>query len=46
LQYPQNGAIGANNIAKWWGNTVFLNTLDGQAASYYTVNGTFGPSAW
>lgn len=28
LQYPQNGAIGKNNIQKWWGNTVSTNTAD------------------
>ncbi|KAG1824546.1 OPT oligopeptide transporter [Suillus subaureus] len=46
LQYPRNGTIGANNVAKWWGNNVFLNTADGKAMSYYTINGTFGPSIW
>ncbi|KAF9644264.1 small oligopeptide transporter [Thelephora ganbajun] len=28
LQYPLNGSIGANTIQKWWGNTVFQNTVD------------------
>jgi hypothetical protein len=46
LQYPANGTIGSTNIAKWWGNTVFVNTADGQGLSYYTINGTFGPSKW
>jgi hypothetical protein len=46
LQYPRNGTIGADNVAKWWGNTVFLKTADGAGASYYTINGTFGPSTW
>ncbi|KAG2148954.1 OPT oligopeptide transporter [Suillus clintonianus] len=46
LQFPQNGTIGANTVAKWWGNTVFLNTADANALSYYTINGTFGPSSW
>jgi hypothetical protein len=46
LQYPANGTIGSTNIATWWGNTVFLNTADGQGLSYYTINGTFGPSKW
>ncbi|KAG0691921.1 OPT oligopeptide transporter [Suillus ampliporus] len=46
LQYPANGKIGANNILTWWGNTVFLNTADGRGASYYTINGTFGPTTW
>ena len=43
LQYPANGSIGENTIQSWWGNTVFKNTLDAKAASYYpTVNVTFG----
>ena len=42
LQYPQNGAIGASNVSKWWGNTVFLNTADGLATPLQAVNGTFG----
>ncbi|KAG2073818.1 OPT oligopeptide transporter [Suillus decipiens] len=46
LQYPRNGSIGANNVAKWWGNNVFLDTADGKSMSYYTINGTFGPLAW
>ncbi|KAJ8595082.1 OPT oligopeptide transporter [Rhizopogon salebrosus TDB-379] len=46
LQYPANGTIGSTNIATWWGNTVFKNTADGQGLSYYTINGTFGPSKW
>ncbi|OAX34104.1 OPT oligopeptide transporter [Rhizopogon vinicolor AM-OR11-026] len=46
LQYPANGTIGADNVAKWWGNNVFLNTADANGASYYTINGTFGPSTW
>ncbi|PPQ74705.1 hypothetical protein CVT26_007556, partial [Gymnopilus dilepis] len=28
LQYPNNGTIGADNVLKWWGNTVFTNTAD------------------
>ncbi|KAG1727749.1 OPT oligopeptide transporter [Suillus paluster] len=46
LQYPANGTIGENNVLTWWGNTVFLNTADGRGESYYTINGTFGPSSW
>ncbi|KIK34782.1 hypothetical protein CY34DRAFT_812696 [Suillus luteus UH-Slu-Lm8-n1] len=46
LQYPRNGTIGADNVAKWWGNNVFLKTADGKGMSYYTINGTFGPSKW
>lgn len=41
-----NGTIGANTVAKWWGNNVFLDTADGKSMSYYTINGTFGPSTW
>ncbi|KAH7908750.1 OPT oligopeptide transporter [Hygrophoropsis aurantiaca] len=48
LQYPRNGTIGANNIAKWWGNNVFLNTADGKEVSYLPIpeSGTFGPTKW
>ncbi|KAG2337109.1 OPT oligopeptide transporter [Suillus weaverae] len=46
LQYPLNGTIGATNVATWWGNTVFTKTADWQGMSYYTINGTFGPSTW
>lgn len=42
LQFPQNGAIGANNILTWWGNTVFLNTADGKSTPLRTTDGTFG----
>ena len=28
LQYPANGAIGANTIQTWWGNTVATRTAD------------------
>lgn len=44
LQYPKNGTIGANNIATWWGNTVYLNTADANATPYYQLapNQTFG----
>ncbi|KAH7922259.1 OPT oligopeptide transporter [Leucogyrophana mollusca] len=48
LQFPKDGTIGENTVAKWWGNNVFLNTLDGQGVSYYPLpaSGTFGPSTW
>ncbi|KIJ67169.1 hypothetical protein HYDPIDRAFT_37757 [Hydnomerulius pinastri MD-312] len=46
LQFPRDGTIGATNVATWWGNTVYLNTLDGQAAPYLTTDSTFGPSKW
>ena len=44
LQYPRNGSVGANTVQKWWGNTVFLSTADGQGLPYKTVptGGTFG----
>jgi len=47
LQYPRNGTIGADNVAKWWGNNVFLNTADGQALPLLvSPTGTFGPTTW
>ncbi|KAH7922257.1 OPT oligopeptide transporter [Leucogyrophana mollusca] len=48
LQYPRNGTIGADNVAKWWGNQVFLNTADGKGVPYLPIpeSGTFGPSTW
>jgi len=46
LQYPRNGTIGANNIATWWGNTVYVNTADGRAAALWTTDTTFGPKTW
>ncbi|KAF9078018.1 OPT oligopeptide transporter protein-domain-containing protein, partial [Rhodocollybia butyracea] len=32
LQYPLHGTIGVNTIQKWWGNTVYMDTLDWQNA--------------
>jgi hypothetical protein len=29
LQYPNGGSIGLNTIQTWWGNTVYVNTADG-----------------
>lgn len=48
LQFPAGGTIGINTIQKWWGNTVFSNTADGQALPLLQVpaSGTFGPSHW
>lgn len=48
LQYPKNGTIGENTVAKWWGNTVFTNTADFNATPLRTVapGGTFGPTTW
>lgn len=28
LQFPKNGNIGLNTIQTWWGNSVYLNTVD------------------
>ena len=44
LQFPENGTIGINTIQKWWGNTVFSNTADGQALPLLSVppSGRFG----
>ena len=44
LQYPRNGEIGANNIMKWWGNTVFMKTGDWDSVVLRTVpeGETFG----
>ncbi|TRM57392.1 OPT oligopeptide transporter protein-domain-containing protein [Schizophyllum amplum] len=28
LQYPMNGTIGAQTLQRWWGNTVYKDTLD------------------
>ncbi|KZT37315.1 small oligopeptide transporter, partial [Sistotremastrum suecicum HHB10207 ss-3] len=44
LQYPAGGTIGANNIAKWWGNTVMLNTADGRGSPLISLpaGSTFG----
>jgi hypothetical protein len=48
LQYPRNGTIGANNVAKWWGNNVYLNTADAAGAPLRVLaqGETFGPSTW
>ena len=44
LQYPRNGTIVENNIATWWGNTVYANTLDAEATTFYKLaeGETFG----
>ncbi|EIW77662.1 OPT oligopeptide transporter [Coniophora puteana RWD-64-598 SS2] len=48
LQYPANGAIGNHNVAKWWGNKVFLNTADGKNKPFLPLpeSGSFGPASW
>ena len=44
LQLPKNGNIFLN----WWGNTVWMNTLDAIGAPFTTLQPgeTFGPSSW
>ncbi|KAJ6539530.1 OPT oligopeptide transporter [Mycena capillaripes] len=48
LQYPRGGSIGATTIATWWGNNVYVNTLDGaKTPAIALADGeTFGPSTW
>ncbi|KAF7324342.1 OPT oligopeptide transporter [Mycena venus] len=48
LQYPRNGTIGLNTIQSWWGNTVWLNTADGNKTPLISLadGETFGPSTW
>jgi OPT family oligopeptide transporter len=48
LQYPKNGEIGANNVLKWWGNTVYDNTADslGTPLRVLAEGEKFGPSVW
>ncbi|KAF8879962.1 OPT oligopeptide transporter [Infundibulicybe gibba] len=48
LQFPKNGTIGANNIAKWWGNTVMTEGADfaGTPVRPLAPGQTFGPSSW
>ncbi|THH02009.1 hypothetical protein EW026_g784 [Hermanssonia centrifuga] len=49
LQFPKNNEIGANNIQKWWGNTVYQNTADWAGTPLWSVtpeNPTFGPTTW
>ncbi|KAL7278032.1 small oligopeptide transporter [Trametes coccinea BRFM310] len=45
LQYPQNGTIGANTLATWWGNTISTKTADYNAAPLLPLpaKGYFGP---
>lgn len=45
LQYPLNGSIAANTIQRWWGNTVFRNTVDWnqQPLIEPTQGSKFGP---
>jgi OPT family oligopeptide transporter len=48
LQFPKSGTIGQNDIMTWWGNTVYLNTMDGAGAALKPIpdSGFFGPSKW
>ena len=42
LQFPKGGSINLN----WWGNTVYLNTADGEGVSWLKMPsiGYFGPA--
>ncbi|KAF8195689.1 OPT oligopeptide transporter [Mycena galopus ATCC 62051] len=48
LEYPRGGTIGANTIATWWGNTVYVNTADGRKTPMISLapGETFGPATW
>ncbi|KAJ7172836.1 OPT oligopeptide transporter [Mycena crocata] len=48
LQYPRNGDIGLTTIQTWWGNTVWLNTADGNKTPMISLGEgeTFGPTSW
>ncbi|KAJ7036069.1 OPT oligopeptide transporter [Mycena alexandri] len=48
LQYPKNGSIGADTVQTWWGNTVWLNTADGNRLPLIALaeGETFGPATW
>ncbi|KAJ7469724.1 oligopeptide transporter [Mycena latifolia] len=48
LQYPKNGNIGIDTIQVWWGNTVWLNTADGNKTPMIALadGETFGPATW
>jgi hypothetical protein len=38
LQYPDDGNIGATNVALWWGNAVYTNTADYNAVPVRPFN--------
>ncbi|KAJ6532845.1 oligopeptide transporter [Mycena vulgaris] len=48
LQYPKNGNIGLHTIQDWWGNTVWLNTADGNKTPMISLadGEIFGPATW
>lgn len=48
LQYPLNGSIGSNTIQQWWGNQVFMQTLDWQCTPLRQLQqgATFGTTKW
>ncbi|KAF9445612.1 small oligopeptide transporter [Macrolepiota fuliginosa MF-IS2] len=48
LQFPQNGAIGAETIQKWWGNTVPFSGADGIGRPVRSLapGEKFGPLTW
>lgn len=50
LQFPTPGgkAIGEDTLGAWWGNTVFLDTVDYAGAPLLPLpdKGYFGPDSW
>jgi len=48
LQFPKNGKIGADNIQKWWGNTVPFAGADfnGVPVRQLAEGQIFGPATW
>ncbi|KDR73127.1 hypothetical protein GALMADRAFT_100686 [Galerina marginata CBS 339.88] len=48
LQYPLDGRIGRETVQKWWGNTVYTQTLDWTSAPLRKLSPgtTFGPKKW
>ncbi|KAJ3571959.1 hypothetical protein NP233_g3403 [Leucocoprinus birnbaumii] len=48
LQFPENGRIGADTLATWWGNTVSFVGADGNgtAVRQLAPGEKFGPATW
>ncbi|KAH8078033.1 OPT oligopeptide transporter [Cristinia sonorae] len=48
LQYPKNGAIGADTIQVWWGNTVSFENADSAGTPLIALEpgAHFGPESW
>ncbi|KAF8510486.1 OPT oligopeptide transporter [Gautieria morchelliformis] len=50
LEYPLNGAIGINNVQRWWGNLGFQNTAEYNVATVAIKSipdgQKFGPTSW